>query len=96
LRREKLFLLKFFFFHGGKLADPLLRRDNTIVDYTHIESNTFKQSDSYFEHEKRFIWYQQYPCEDLSLFVYLDESLKVKEEKDYLRCIETHPEHYSL
>lgn len=73
-----------------------LRRDNTIVDYTHIESNTFKQSDSYFEHEKRFIWYQQYPCEDLSLFVYLDESLKVKEEKDYLRRIETHPEHYSL
>lgn len=30
-----------------------LRRDNTIVDYTHIESNTFKQSDSCFEHEKK-------------------------------------------
>ena len=73
-----------------------LKRDNVILDYTQIEGNTFKQADSYFEHEKRFIWYQKYPSEELSLFVYIDESLKVKEEKDYLRRIETHPENYSL
>jgi len=73
-----------------------LKRDNTIPDYSLLESNSFKKSDSYFEHEKRFIWYQKYPCQDLSFFIYLDESLIVKEEKDYLRRIETHPEHYSL
>jgi transposase len=73
-----------------------LKRDNPIIDYSLLEDNTFKEEDAYFEHEKRIIWYQKYLYQNMSLFLYLDESLKLNEEKDYLRRIETHPEHYSL
>jgi hypothetical protein len=58
-----------------------------------------KEESSYFVHEKRIIWYQEYYVttdEQMSLFLFLDESLKVKEEKDYLERIQTHPEEYSL
>lgn len=73
-----------------------LKRDNPIIDYSLLDENTFKEADAYFEHEKRIIWYQKYSYGDLSLFLYLDDSLKLQEEKDYLRRCETHPEHYSL
>jgi hypothetical protein len=73
-----------------------LKRDNVLIDYSLLGDNTFKEEDSYFEHEKRIIWYQKYSYENLSLFIYLDDSLKVKEERDYIRRIDTHPEHYSL
>jgi transposase len=73
-----------------------IKRDNTIIDYSLLDDNTFKEADSYFEHEKRIIWYQEYTMDELSLFMYLDESLRIKEEQDYLRRIETHPESYTL
>jgi transposase len=73
-----------------------LKRDNTLLDYSLLDNNTFKEADAYFEHEKRIIWYQKYIYQNLSLFIYLNDSLKVKEEKDYLQRIETHPEQYSL
>jgi transposase len=73
-----------------------LKRDNTILDYSLLDNNSFKEADAYFEHEKRIIWYQKYLYENLSLFVYLDDTLKLKEEKDYLRRIDTHPEQYTL
>lgn len=73
-----------------------LKRDNSIIDYSLLEDNTFKSTDCYFEHEKRVIWYQKYLYENFSLFLYLDDSLKLQEEKDYLRRIDTHPEKYSL
>lgn len=73
-----------------------LKRDNSIIDYSLLVDNTFKQEDAYFEHEKRIIWYQKYSYGDLSLFIFLDDSLKLKEEKDYLRRTETHPEQYNI
>ena len=76
-----------------------LKRDNPLIDYSLLENNTFKEDNSYFVHEKRIIWYQEYYITTdrrLSLFIFLDESLRIKEEKDYLERIETHPESYSL
>jgi len=76
-----------------------LKRDNVAIDYTSLNNNTFKEESSYFVHEKRIIWYQEYYFTSgprLSLFLFLDETLKVKEEKDYLERIQTHPEDYSL
>ena len=73
-----------------------LKRDNAIINYDLLDTNEFKEEALYFEHEKRFIWYQKYTYEGLSLFLYLDEALKVKEEKDYLHRIETHPETHNL
>jgi len=76
-----------------------LKRDNLLIDYSLLENNTFKADGSFFMHEKRVIWYKEYYIVDdkrLSLVVILDEALRIKEEKDYLERIETHPESYSL
>jgi transposase len=72
-----------------------LKRDNSLIDYKTIIDNNFKFGDSYFEHEKRIIWYRKFHANELSLFLFLDEGLRLNEEKDYLRRIETHPESYS-
>jgi transposase len=74
-----------------------LRRDNSLIDYSAIKANTFKDAANYFEHEKRAIWYQKYDAGDgLYLHLFLDEQLRVKEETDYLARIRTHPEKYSI
>jgi transposase len=73
-----------------------LKRDNSVINYSLLNNNTFKKEDGYFMHEKRIIWYQEDSMDDLSYFMYLDETLRIKEEKDYLERIETHPESYSL
>lgn len=73
-----------------------LKRDNSIIKYYHIETNLFKEESMYFEHEKRFIWYRKHAYGNQSFFLFLDDTLKLKEEKDYLHRIETHPETHSL
>jgi transposase len=73
-----------------------LKRDNSLISYSLIANNTFKEEDQYFTHEGRIIWYQEYLYEKMSMFIYLDESLRIKEERDYLNRIATHPESYSL
>jgi hypothetical protein len=74
-----------------------LRRDNSLIDYSAVNANTFKDAANYFEHEKRAIWYKKYDAGDqLHLHLFLDEQLRVKEEADYLSRIRTHPEKYSI
>jgi transposase len=74
-----------------------LKRDNNLVNYDALLQNTFKQDNSYFEHESRVIWYRQYKTDSKrQLFVYLDETLRLKEDNDYLKRIKTHPESYTM
>ena len=74
-----------------------LRRDNALIDYTAIQTNSFKNGANYFIHEKRPIWYDNQKLENgLTLHLFLDDPLRVKEEKDYLMRINTHPESYSI
>lgn len=73
-----------------------LKRDNSLIDYETLADNSFKANDFCFEHEKRIIWYRKFKVNNLSLFLFLDDSLKLNEERDYLRRIETHPESYSF
>jgi len=73
-----------------------LKRDNALIDYSLIANNTFKEEDQFFTHEGRIIWYQEYTWNGMSLFIYLDESLRLNEERDYLTRIATHPESYTL
>jgi transposase len=73
-----------------------LKRDNVLIDYSLIAQNTFKEDNQYFVHEGRFIWFQEYIYDSMSMFAFLDESLRIKEERDYLNRIATHPESYSL
>jgi transposase len=65
-----------------------LRRDNSLIDYSAIKANTFKEDANYFEHEKRAVWYKKYDAgQGLYLHLFLDEQLRV---------IRTHPEKYSI
>jgi hypothetical protein len=36
-----------------------VKRDNSLLDYSGIKGNTFKGKGNYFQHEKRFIWYDE-------------------------------------
>ncbi|MEW6215762.1 MAG: transposase [Nitrospirota bacterium] len=68
-----------------------LKRNSHLVDYGIIKEGTKKGFSGYFKFKKRFIWY--YNCgEALAVWVFVDDSLRVEEEQDYLGRIETHPE----
>jgi transposase len=74
-----------------------LRRDNSLIDYKPLANNTFKENAGYFHHEKRIVWHRESPKHDgLTLHLFLDESLRVKEESDYLTRINTSPEDYTI
>jgi len=73
-----------------------LKRDNSLIDYSLIANNTFKEEDQFFTHEGRVIWHQEYTWDRMSMFMFLDESLRLNEERDYLSRIATHPENYTL
>ncbi|MBU0765388.1 MAG: transposase, partial [Bacteroidetes bacterium] len=74
-----------------------LKRDNTLINYKDLAENTFKQKNSYFEHEGRVIWYRRYKTNNKqNLYLYLDESLRLKEEHDYIRRVSSIPESYSM
>lgn len=73
-----------------------LKRDNSIINYSMLDDNTFKEEDLFFIHEKRIIWYQDYPYQGKTVFLFLDDTLKINEEKDYLNRIKTHPESYNI
>lgn len=83
---------------GGALQFIIpLRRDNSLIDYSAIKANAFKDGANYFHHEKRVVWYKNYQAGPQTiLHLFLDEGLRVKEEADYLARIKTHPEEYSV
>jgi len=68
-----------------------LKRDSKLVDYSKLD----KKINNYFKFEERYIWYEIYTVENLSLYLFKDEKLEVQEQKDYLDRIETLPEKYS-
>ena len=68
-----------------------------MIDYSDLARNEFKTGDCYFDHEKRVIWHKTFPAENnLHLYLFLDEQLKVREDVDYLNRVKTHPEKYSI
>jgi Transposase DDE domain len=74
-----------------------LRRDNNLIDYTLFQSRNFKKGNkNFFTYQNRIIWFHEYQVEGSSIVTYLDEELRVKEEKDYLNRCGTHPEVYTL
>jgi Transposase DDE domain len=73
-----------------------LRRDNALIDYSKLQKSNFKKENkSYFIYQGRIIWYYEYQVGDNTLVTFLDEALRVREEKDYLLRCETHPDEYN-
>jgi hypothetical protein len=72
-----------------------LHRNNSLIDFSPLEKPNFKKKLKYFIFQERIIWYYSYQNNDYQLITFLDEALRIKEERDYLSRIETHPENYS-
>ena len=72
-----------------------LQRNNSLIDFSPLRRNDFKKEMQYFIFQGRIIWYYSYQKEDCKLITFLDEALRIKEERDYLSRIDTHPESYS-
>ncbi|MDR0833127.1 MAG: transposase [Candidatus Symbiothrix sp.] len=72
-----------------------LHRNNSLIDFSPLEKPNFKKELKYFIFQERIIWYYSYQNGDYNLITFLDEALRIKEERDYLSRIETHPENYS-
>jgi transposase len=72
-----------------------IHRNNSLIDFSPLEKPNFKKNLKYFIFQDRIIWYYAYQNGDYKLITFLDEALRIKEEKDYLSRIETYPENYS-
>jgi transposase len=72
-----------------------LHRNNEMIDYSPLEKPNFKKDLNYFIFQDRIIWYYAYQVDEYKLITFLDEALRVNEEKDYLLRTETHPETHS-
>jgi len=72
-----------------------LQRNNSLIDISPFEKSNFKKTLNYFVFQKRIIWYHTYQKGDYHLTTFLDESLRLEEERDYLLRIESHPESFT-
>lgn len=61
-----------------------LKRNSRLVDYSIIERGDKREFDGYFIFEKRVIWYYSYTVNKRRIVVFLDEKLRVEEERDFL------------
>jgi len=72
-----------------------LQRNNALIDYSPLQHANFKKDIQYFMFQDRIIWYYAYQNGDYKMITFLDETLRVKEEEDYLCRVNTHPETHS-
>jgi transposase len=71
-----------------------LKRNNPLLNYSAFEKGDKVHLDGHFEFERRIIWYWEAITPKGRIIIYLDSSLKLEEEKDYLRRMVSHPEKY--
>lgn len=73
-----------------------LKRNDKLIDYTVIKQGK-KEINSFFKFKDRYIWYTSKEIgQNKRLITFLDESLKVAEEHDYLDRIEKNQENYCI
>ena len=72
-----------------------VQRNNSLIDYSPMQGANFKKEMKYFIFENRIIWYYSYQSGNYKMITFLDEMLRINEERDYLSRITTHPETHS-
>jgi transposase len=74
-----------------------MRRNSTLINYRRLQRGDKGRADGYFEHEGRYIWYY---ASSLGVkkkaTIFLDEELRIREQKDYLDRIAKGVEDYSI
>ena len=74
-----------------------LRRDSTLINYAKIKESGKRALDGYFQYEGRYVWhYSGVISEGKKVVVFLDEELRIREQRDYLDRIQSHAENYSV
>jgi len=79
---------------GLKFIIPL-RRNNGHCDRERLKSGDKASFDGYFLFNGRAIWYYAYLQDGKRYMMFLDETLKAKEERDYLQNLEAGKENFS-
>ncbi len=72
-----------------------LKRNNGYCNRDKLKTGRREDFDGYFLFNGRAIWYYEYETDGKRFIMYLDESLKSKEERDYLQRLEENKEDYS-
>jgi transposase len=78
-----------------KIIIPL-RRDNSLIDYSPQNIAAKNLWDGNFKYNDKFIWYHTSGNAEQKVYLYLDDTLRVEEEHDYLNRVEKKPEKYSM
>lgn len=73
-----------------------LRRNNPMIDYSPVTIAANAGFDGYFPYRGRFIWHKSTKTNNKTVTLFFDQSLKAKEEHDYLSRIKSHPEEYTI
>ena len=68
-----------------------LKRNSSLIDLKILKEGNKDSFDGYFKYKDRYIFCYKCPGY-MPVFVFLDDELKVKEQKDYLERIESCPE----
>ena len=69
-----------------------LQRSSSLIDHDIMTPLDKRKLSGYFTFTGRTIWYHSQG----KVTLFLDEELRLAEERDYLKRIETHPEEYSI
>lgn len=73
-----------------------LRRNLTMIDYSPTKSNTKKSFDGHFFFEERVIWYKEKKHNDNRIILFLDESLKLSEQRGFLERIKAETSEFTI
>jgi transposase len=61
-----------------------LKRNSQLIDYSPLKQAGKKEFDGYFLFENRVIWHYERTIDSKRIVTFLDEKLKVEEERDFL------------
>ena len=73
-----------------------LKRNSTIIHEEYITQLLEKEKAEYFMYENKVIWYIKKRLSGRNLYIFLNEEMKLHEEKDYLIRVANKPESYSV
>ena len=74
-----------------------LKRNSSYIDYTPLQPFEQTSMDGYFKYKDRYIWYKERKIDEAKrVILFLDESLRLSEQKDYLDRVDKHPEEYNV
>jgi transposase len=73
-----------------------LKRVSSKIDYAGFSPINKNDMNGYFKFKERYIWFKKSKNNNKTVITYLDEQLKVVEERDYLDRVDKYPEEYNI